>query len=278
MKEKYINIIVVGYGGKRAKSFKINTRFLKGSLIAGAVSLSLILSFSVFSFFNNFTLRTKLAKVEEERDKLKSLLAHERRQNEYMREYQAKVEILESKLQTIDRFLRRKGIRRVPSGVGGASVKLDILDTEYIDFLHKEADKLRKSLSRIPLGPPTWGRITSRYGYRRDPFNGKYEFHEGVDIKAPYGTRVRATADGKVIFAGWKPGYGKTVIIKHAYGYRTLYGHMSRIRVKAGQWVKSGDVIGYVGSTGRSTGPHVHYEVWHNSRLQNPLKYMYVRW
>jgi murein DD-endopeptidase MepM/ murein hydrolase activator NlpD len=277
-KDKYINILIVGYGGKKAKSLKVNVSLLKKGLIVSTVALTGLLSFSAFTFYQNLALRDELARLKEEREHLQTLLAKEQERNSYLQKFKEKVKLLEGKLVTIDKFLRRKGIRRVPSGIGGAQTKLDILDLEYITFLHQEAEKFKKYLSRIPLGPPVWGRITSRYGYRIDPFTGRYEFHDGIDIKAPWGTRVRATADGKVIYAGWKAGYGKTVIIRHAYGFKTMYAHLSRIKVRAGQWVKSGDVIGYVGSTGRSTGPHVHYEVWRYSKRENPIKYMYVRW
>ena len=277
-KEKYINLLIVGYGGKKAKSFRINRSLLRGALTATGTFLFGILAFSVYSFTENLYLKQELTSLKQERDKLRILLAKEKRKNSYLEQFRAKVEELEGKLMTIDKFLRRKGIRRVPSGIGGGSSKIDILDIDYVDFLQEEAVKAHKYLSRIPLGPPVWGRITSKFGYRVDPFTGKFEFHEGVDIKARWGTPVRATAEGKVIYAGWKAGYGKTVVIRHAYGCRTLYAHMSKIKVRAGQWVKSGQIIGYVGSTGRSTGPHVHYEVWRYSKKTNPVKYMYVRW
>ncbi len=278
MRDKYINVIIAGYGGKKAKSLRINLRFLKGAAVFSILGLSGLVAFSAFTFYENRMLKGELALLTEQRNQLQALLEKEREKNSYLQSFKEKVEKLEGKLMTIDRFLRKKGIRKVPSGIGGAKAKVDILDIEYVSFLHNEATKFEKYLSRIPLGPPVWGRITSRFGYRRDPFDGRYEFHDGVDIRAPWGTPVRATAEGKVIYAGWKAGYGKTVIIRHAYGFRTLYAHMSKIKVKPGRWVKSGQIIGYVGSTGRSTGPHVHYEVWRYSRKQNPVKYMYVRW
>ncbi len=278
MREKYINILIVGYGGKKARSFRVNVSFLKGVFLISGTALAGLVAFSVFSFKENLSLKQELSELKEEKRKLRILLAQERERNSYLEKFKVKVEELEGKLMTIDKFLRKKGIRRVPSGIGGVSSRVDLLSIDYVGFLQEEALKMQKYLSRIPLGPPVWGRITSRFGYRTDPFTGRYEFHDGVDIKAPWGTPVRATAEGKVIFAGWRAGYGKTVIIRHAYGFRTLYAHLSRIKVRAGRWVKSGQVIGYVGSTGKSTGPHVHYEVWRYSRKDNPLKYMYVRW
>ncbi|EDP75337.1 M23 family metallopeptidase [Hydrogenivirga sp. 128-5-R1-1] len=119
---------------------------------------------------------------------------------------------------------------------------------------------------------PVVGIITSDYGWRR---RGRAkEFHSGVDIGAFYGSKVVATAPGYVLFAGWIRGYGKTVIIYHGYGYITLYAHMSSVVVKRGEEVSKNRVIGYVGSSGRTTGPHLHYEVIKYGIRQNPIAYL----
>jgi len=109
---------------------------------------------------------------------------------------------------------------------------------------------------------------------RKNPFGRGYEFHDGVDLPAWYGTPIHATAPGVVVEAGWSRIFGRYVKIRHGYGYATLYGHMSRIKVRRGQRVKRGQVVGYVGSTGRSTGPHVHYTVFVNGRAVNPILYL----
>ncbi len=135
--------------------------------------------------------------------------------------------------------------------------------------------KSRESLLvHTPLGYPVRGWITSPYGYRRDPFTGRREFHEGIDIAAPIGAPIRAPADGVVVFVGRKAGYGKMVIIDHGYGYSTAYGHCSRILVKVGQKVKRGQLIAKVGNTGRSTAPHLHYEVRVGKVAVNPYYYL----
>lgn len=118
---------------------------------------------------------------------------------------------------------------------------------------------------------PTRGRLTSRFGYRRDPFTGKRAYHTGIDIANRYGTKVYAAREGKVIFTGERYRYGRTIIIAHSFGYKTVYGHLSSIRVQRGQKVNKGQVIGYLGNTGRSTGSHLHFEVWLKGRLINPL-------
>ncbi len=121
---------------------------------------------------------------------------------------------------------------------------------------------------RWPLG----GNLTSRFGYRRHPLFRRVMFHTGVDIAAPRGTPVPAAAGGRVIFAGWYGGYGKLVILDHGGGTSSLYGHLSTISVSVGQAVTAGQVIGRVGSTGYSTGPHLHYEVRINGRPVNPQR------
>jgi len=116
--------------------------------------------------------------------------------------------------------------------------------------------------------------IASGFGTRRNPFGRGYEFHDGIDLPAWYGTPIYATAPGKVIEAGWSNIYGYYVKLDHGYGYRTLYGHMSKILVKRGQVVKRGEVLGKVGSTGRSTGPHVHYSVYIWGKAVNPVSFL----
>ncbi|MDW8056045.1 MAG: M23 family metallopeptidase [Elusimicrobiota bacterium] len=118
-------------------------------------------------------------------------------------------------------------------------------------------------------------RITSKFGLRKHPIFGILKYHEGIDLKQRYGAAVRAACDGKVIFAGWAEGYGKLVIIKHQKGYTTYYGHLSKIRVKVGQWVNKGQIIGNVGMTGWTTGPHLHFEVRKNGVPINPKKVLF---
>ena len=131
--------------------------------------------------------------------------------------------------------------------------------------------------TQIADAPSLWpveGVVTSSFGEREDPFNGEGAFHAGLDISAPSGTVVRATGDGLVDSAEVTNGYGREVIIDHGHGVRTVYGHLSGMIVLAGQNVLRGQIIGYVGRTGRSTGPHLHYEVRINNTPVNPHKYL----
>jgi murein DD-endopeptidase MepM/ murein hydrolase activator NlpD len=121
---------------------------------------------------------------------------------------------------------------------------------------------------------PIEGRVASSFGEREDPFNGEGAFHAGIDIDAPYGTPVRATADGEVIGASTVSGYGREVVLDHGHELSTVYGHLSAIAVLPGQHVTRGQVIGYVGQSGRATGPHLHYEVRVHNVPVNPHKYL----
>ena len=123
---------------------------------------------------------------------------------------------------------------------------------------------------------PVAGRVSSGFGMRFHPILGRERFHKGVDLAARLGTPIHAAADGRITYAGWAGGYGRQVRIGHAQGLATAYGHMSRIAAAPGQFVHRGDVIGYVGSSGLSTGPHLHYEVFKNGRPVNPMTVRYV--
>jgi len=128
-----------------------------------------------------------------------------------------------------------------------------------------------------PMGFPVSGSITSNYGTRPDPMSGEIAFHAGIDISCGRATPIRATADGVVSHSGWLQGRGFAVIIDHGCGFLTLYAHNEMNTVKVGGKVKRGDVVGYVGSTGKSTGPHLHYEVWKDGRTINPQQYLTSR-
>jgi len=130
------------------------------------------------------------------------------------------------------------------------------------------------SIAGAPTLWPVTGPITSSFGQREDPFNGEGAFHSGVDISALFGTPVRATADGMVVSAGMESGYGREILLDHGNGIQTLYGHLSGFAVTVGQQVNQGQVIGYVGMSGRATGPHLHYEVRIHNAPVNPHRYL----
>lgn len=146
-----------------------------------------------------------------------------------------------------------------------------------IDGMVKNKEKLLAAIPAIqPVNNKDLSRVASGYGYRVDPVYKVTKFHAGLDFTAPQGTPIYATADGVVKEADYNAGgYGNHVIINHGYGYETLYGHMVRIKVKTGQKISRGEVIGFVGSTGKSTGPHCHYEVHKGGEPVDPVYYFY---
>jgi murein DD-endopeptidase MepM/ murein hydrolase activator NlpD len=142
----------------------------------------------------------------------------------------------------------------------------------HLSTVRRNVEKRESLMNATPSIWPVHGWLSAGYGIRADPFTGERDFHPGLDISADYGEPVRATADGVVENASVTGNYGNLVVIEHGYGITTRYGHLSRFAAVGGQRVHRGDVIGYVGSTGRSTAPHLHYEIAVNGQLTNPLK------
>jgi murein DD-endopeptidase MepM/ murein hydrolase activator NlpD len=146
-----------------------------------------------------------------------------------------------------------------------------------IEGMLKNKEKLLASTPAIqPLSNRDLNRLSSGFGYRIDPLYKTVKFHPGLDFSAPQGTPVYATAEGTVKIAGNSGNaYGNHVVIYHGYSYNTLYGHLYRIKAKKGQRVKRGEIIGYVGNTGKSTGPHLHYEVLKGNKRLDPIYFFY---
>jgi murein DD-endopeptidase MepM/ murein hydrolase activator NlpD len=155
-----------------------------------------------------------------------------------------------------------------------------VIQSRSLDEILKLAKEKSKLLSAIPAIQPVRNenlrQVASGFGYRTDPFTKVRKFHEGMDFSARTGTPIFATGDGVVARAdATASGYGNHIVIRHGFGYETLYGHLSKYKARAGQRVKRGDLIGYVGSTGRSEAPHLHYEVHRNGEVVNPLNFYY---
>jgi murein DD-endopeptidase MepM/ murein hydrolase activator NlpD len=222
--------------------------------------------------FNNLTLKAENAKLKEQNDAYQNSYAKLKGQISY-------VEDMSKEL------ARQANMEHTPEiddqvGIGGPET-VSALD-KAADNLEREVrrinDRLRSDilrLSSIPSGMPVNGYITDGYGPRRNPFSSEgRESHDGMDIAVDFGTPVTSTADGLVIYAASHAGYGNLVILYHSNGITTRYGHLSRITVEAGQRVKRGEQIGHAGSTGRSTGPHVHYEIRENDQPLDPARYI----
>ena len=237
------------------------------------------------------------AKLEAENQALRDQLA----------KFDTKIESVEQKLSTLaetDNMLRlmadlpllSEDVREV--GVGGTAEilppgpivpeaqeigevlnKLDReLELQKTSFreIHSKLEQNAKLLEHLPtLRPCETGYFSSGFGVRRDPFTKKPTHHDGLDISAPRGTPVMSTAAGTVVYAGRYYNYGQFIVVDHGGGYQTAYGHLHKIMVRKGQKVTKGMVIGQVGSTGRSTAPHVHYEVRVNGVAVNPMDYVF---
>lgn len=166
------------------------------------------------------------------------------------------------------------------SAMGGPLITADESDNfeshvRELDVALKQLKTVKAKIARYPVTNPAPGRrISSRFGVRKDPLLGTPAFHSGMDFRAPSGAPVRATASGKVVKAGWTGGYGRMVEIDHGNGLKTRYAHMSKILVKKGQRVSVRKIIGKIGSSGRSTGPHLHYEIRRHGRTVNPVRFL----
>jgi len=148
---------------------------------------------------------------------------------------------------------------------------------DEIVVLAQNKEKMLEAIPAIqPVANKDLTRVASGYGMRMDPIYHSRRFHAGMDFTAPTGTDIYATGNGRVLSAGWQQGYGNCVQIDHGFGYVTLYGHMHTISVNAGQTVNRGEVIGLVGNTGKSTGPHLHYEVHYKGEIMNPQNYYFL--
>ncbi|HEY0244179.1 MAG TPA: M23 family metallopeptidase [Mucilaginibacter sp.] len=191
---------------------------------------------------------------------------------------QGYIQAIEGKLKNINDYLRKRGLKGFSTkGVGGdANAEGAKLSDKEVYMAYDEyLTKLVNTVAFTPMGYPRESAMTSFFGYRGDPFNGeRAEYHPGVDFQGKMGDEVKCTANGKVVFAGWAGGYGNCIRIQHTNDFETLYGHLSRIGVKVGQQVVVGQKIGQVGSTGHSTGAHLHYEVRKNGKPINPVKFL----
>ncbi len=152
-----------------------------------------------------------------------------------------------------------------------AGQRLDLAALTSIAKTQEDASASSSSADSGSWKAIVGGRLSSSYGWRRDPFTGQVHQHGGIDISAPAGTPIHAYASGKVVYAGWRPGYGNTVILQHENGLESIYAHASKLMVKTGDQVDAQTAIACVGSTGRSTGSHLHLEIRQDGRTVNPL-------
>jgi murein DD-endopeptidase MepM/ murein hydrolase activator NlpD len=287
MDKRYSTIIFVPHARAKFRKLKVSHRLLFSIISLVTSSLCLSTFFSVQYF-------TSLSRTHE-----LSKLRHENRELQTANEQFGKsVESLRTQLRTVEDRTRKlaiiAGITTLDetSQGGSGGLRNDEAtgnpyrdDVDKMSFrsrsLHKDLSVLEQKflaqsrmLSSTPSIAPVRGILTDGFGGRSDPFTGEPGNHAAIDISSANGQPVRSPADGIVVKAEWANGYGNVIYISHGYGYSTRYGHLSTFAARPGQRVKRGDIIGHVGSTGRSTGPHLHYEVRVNNNPVNPLEYI----
>jgi murein DD-endopeptidase MepM/ murein hydrolase activator NlpD len=265
------------------RRFSVHKRWVKASALVVAF-LFCAAAYGVYGL----TREAVHLRTEEENNRLR--LENER-QRQKLRKLENRVEAIEDATRRLSEMSGDTpgqgggGEGTSPHGAGGPALELD---PAAVERLESRAARLETDLqvyeaalkerARVPSIWPVEGESTDGFGVRGNPFGGgDSEFHPGQDIAAPRGTPVLAPADGRVVEAGWKNGYGQTVILEHGNGLTTRYGHLSKIEVTAGQEVRRGEQLGQVGSTGRSTGPHLHYEVRLGELPVSPRHYLPAR-
>ncbi|NMA55441.1 MAG: M23 family metallopeptidase [Firmicutes bacterium] len=290
-KTRAFTLLLVPHSGRLSKHMRLPTWLLK----AAALSLVLFLGGLSWLGYDYFRLRAN----EQELARLKIVTRKQAQQIESLAEEAAQVQERLLEVDELDAEVRalvglpsrsdparaRGAAARSQGGSGRTPAVEDIQTTlktagECIDpckkllqGLKEEVEQEQRRLAHVPSGRPVQGTVTSPFGVRRSPWGRGTEYHEGIDIAAPSGTAIKATGAGTVIFSGWRGGYGYVIEIDHGYGYKTVYAHNSKNKVSRGSSVRRGDIIAYVGSTGWSTGPHVHYEVIYQGVKKNPANY-----
>ena len=292
MLKRSYTLIVVPHTGERHRKWRISSGMLRAAaVVAGLACLATIALAAHYLIYYN-----ELTELRE----LRVGNAELKRQN---RDYEVSVESLNEQVSSLQDFVRKlsvmagldTAIEPAGRGVGGprdpdftgsagayAQVKheLDRMRGDLADLedhsrvLERFYEQNTLMLSSTPSIWPVRGYFSSTYGHRKDPFTGEREMHYGIDISTPSGRPVVATADGIVLYAGRRGTYGNIVVIDHKFGIMTRYAHLSKFNVKSGARVSRGDVIGFVGNTGRSRAPHLHYEVWVDDRTTHPLDYI----
>jgi len=249
--------------------------------IKAAAIVSVVIAMGLVYGFYGLTQQAQHLRIERENTRLR---AENQKQQQELQNLNNRVNAVED---TSRRLAEMSGLpdadQQTPHGQGGPAHPVD--DFAALAALESKTARLERQMwvyqemvrghGMIPSIWPVVGALESGVGGRRNPFGGRgYEYHEGQDIDAAYGTPVQVAASGKVTIAGRQRGYGNVVYVDHGAGLSTRYGHLSQINVAVGQTVTRGQTIGLVGSTGRSTGPHLHYEVRINNQPVNPKIYL----
>jgi murein DD-endopeptidase MepM/ murein hydrolase activator NlpD len=282
---------------KKSKKIRNILLFGAGSLLSGLLGLLLLLNVNVLNTPKELSLQRELKNYELQFEILSRKMAQmdevlaniEERDNNIYRIYFEANPIPEEQRRAgfggINRYKSLEGFNNSDMIIG-ATRRMEIIQKQMViqskslDEITKLAAEKEKLLASIPAIQPVNNeeltRMASGFGWRSDPFTKARKMHWGMDFTAPRGTPVYASGDGKIKRAdNSASGYGKHIRLEHGYGYMTIYAHLSRYNVKVGEQVKRGDLIGFVGSTGRSEAPHLHYEVWKDGERINPINFYY---
>lgn len=293
MAKKYVSIIIVPHNKAKTRNVSLSEKAVK---IAVGIGLFVFLALTVF-LIDYFTMNVT-------RQKYKTIWDENAQQKTAIAQYQQTIDKLQTTIDNYENYAKKlnvmaglkseevlEGEPGVGSGSGqeiGETGSSQTLDLGNLNDISLKADRVARNLDTLttffedqvlqlastPTVWPTKGYMSSSYGWRDDPFTGKRTFHHGIDIATSQGNPICATADGTVIQSRTDKIGGKTIKIKHMFGYVTIYCHLSKFLVKVGQKVKRGEIIGLVGSTGKARGPHVHYEVQLNGKEKNPYYYL----
>ncbi|MXV51091.1 peptidoglycan DD-metalloendopeptidase family protein [Pedobacter sp. HMF7647] len=279
IKNDVSTVIIVNKNQQQTQSLRIKTKHIYRLKHYAVFAVLVVLSLVVSVIY----LKKENKRNAEERQKLIAEVYRLQGQipkadtvKETQSRAQQYIEGIESKLKNINSYLAKRGLKGFShKSIGGPKIDTALSEEQSFAMYDDYLSRILKDVASTPMGYPKVSDLTSFFGYRSDPFNGGHaEFHPGIDFRGNKGDKVTCTANGTVVSAGWSNGYGNCVRIRHANNYETLYGHLSKINVSEGEKVKVGDNIGLVGSTGRSTGNHLHYEVRKNGKLVNPVNYL----
>ncbi|GAB3923636.1 M23 family metallopeptidase [Mucilaginibacter myungsuensis] len=283
-KKDISTIMILNKDRVGAKTIQVNTKHISRfwHYVTGILLLVVSLTLSIFYLHGqNQQKDAEKQQLIAQITKLKGHMATVESNAKETQSAQTYIQAIENKLQTINSYLRKRGLpgfsNKKVGGSGGKHEEEDLTDKEKYTLYDEYLGRLAKTIAYTPMGYPRLSSFNSIFGYRSDPFNGaRAEYHPGIDFKGNHGDPVKATATGTIVHAGWFGGYGNCVRIRHANNLETLYGHLSKITVREGQKVTVGDVVGKVGSTGHSTGSHLHYEVRRDGKPINPVKFLSI--
>lgn len=275
--KKYNTIIFVPHARARFRQLTISNRFLGVAVGAGALLLVAAIGFG-WAFFSTARQdrQYRLALAENERLRSATSVLHKRLDGvaKQLSDFEARTRRLAIVAGLSDSVRTGLGGPSTPgeraADFSGQSAQL----SSQLSLLENQFSRRSELIASTPTVWPVHGAVNSGFGVRPDPFTGLPAYHEGVDISTPRSEPVLATADGIVLRSGWAGEYGKAIAIAHGDRYETLYGHLEETLVTEGQKVHRGDRVGLVGSTGRSTAPHLHYEVHVDGHAVNPLEYI----